>query len=93
MYAIRSYYVLFARMAGLPARVVTGYKADRANSVNNYLAVKERDAHAWAEVYTGDRWQRVETVITSYSIHYTKLYETLQRQDAAQHLRRHAAAP
>jgi len=61
-------FVLFARMAGLPARVVTGYKADRANSVNNYLAVKERDAHAWAEVYTGDRWQRVETTATAAHI-------------------------
>ena len=58
-------FVNMARMAGLPARVVTGYKADRTNSVNNYLAVKERDAHAWAEVYLTDHWQRVETTATA----------------------------
>lgn len=61
-------FVTTARMAGLPARVVTGYKADRSNSVNNYLAVKERDAHAWAEVYLSDRWQRVETTATAAHI-------------------------
>ncbi|WP_345989010.1 DUF3488 and transglutaminase-like domain-containing protein [Sulfurimonas sp. HSL1-2] len=54
-------FVTLSRLAGLPARVVTGYKADRKNSVNNYLAVKERDAHAWAEVYVNGHWQRVET--------------------------------
>ncbi|WP_345970494.1 DUF3488 and transglutaminase-like domain-containing protein [Sulfurimonas sp. HSL1-6] len=54
-------FVTLSRLAGLPARVVTGYKADRKNSVKNYLAVKERDAHAWAEVYLSDHWQRVET--------------------------------
>ena len=58
-------FVTMARMAGLPARVVTGYKADRKNSVNTYLAVKERDAHAWAEVYVTDHWQRVETTATA----------------------------
>lgn len=61
-------FVTMARMAGLPARVVTGYKADRSNSVNNYLAVKERDAHAWAEVYVNDHWQRIETTATASHI-------------------------
>jgi transglutaminase-like putative cysteine protease len=56
-----STFVTLSRLAGLPARIVTGFKADRVNSVNNYLAVKERDAHAWAEVYVSDHWQRVET--------------------------------
>jgi len=61
-------FVTIARMAGLPARVVTGYKGDRVNSVNNYLAVKERDAHAWAEVYVDDHWERVETTATAAHI-------------------------
>jgi protein-glutamine gamma-glutamyltransferase len=61
-------FVTMARMAGLPARVVTGYKADRTNSVKNYLAVKEKDAHAWAEVYVKDHWQRVETTATASHI-------------------------
>ncbi|MCW8820817.1 MAG: DUF3488 and transglutaminase-like domain-containing protein [Sulfurovum sp.] len=56
-----SSFVTMARMAGIPSRIVTGYKADKANSLNNYLAVKERDAHAWAELYIDEHWVRYET--------------------------------
>ena len=56
-----SSFVTMARMADIPARIVTGYKADKANSLNNYLPVKERDAHAWAELYIDDHWSRFET--------------------------------
>jgi len=45
-----SSFVTMARMAGIPARVVTGYKSDKSESLNNYLAVKEKDAHAWADL-------------------------------------------
>ncbi len=60
-----SAFVTMARLAGLPARIVTGYKADRRNGVKNYLAVEERDAHAWAEVYINSHWERVETTATA----------------------------
>ncbi|OYY54847.1 MAG: hypothetical protein B7Y52_06680, partial [Sulfurovum sp. 28-43-6] len=60
-----SSFVTLARMAGIPARVVTGYKADLSNSLNLYLSVKERDAHAWAEVYLDEHWVRVETTATA----------------------------
>lgn len=63
-----SSYVTMARMAGIPARIVTGYKADKTNALNNYLAVKEKDAHAWAEVYIDDAWVRVETTSTASQI-------------------------
>ncbi len=53
-------YALMCRMAGVPARILTGYKADRANSVKNYLAVREKDAHAWCEVYVHGHWERVD---------------------------------
>ncbi len=61
-------FATMARMAGLPARIVTGYKADRKNSVKNYLAVKERDAHAWTEIYIDNRWQRVDPTATAKRI-------------------------
>ena len=61
-------FATMARMAGLPARIVTGYKADRANSVKNYLAVKEKDAHAWTEIYIDDHWQRVDPTATAKHI-------------------------
>ena len=63
-----SSFVTMARMAGIPARVVTGYKADLSNAVENYIAVKERDAHAWAELYIDEHWIRVESTSTAASI-------------------------
>lgn len=63
-----SSFVLMARMVDIPARIVTGYKANLANSVENYIVVKERDAHAWAELYIDDRWVRYETTAFASSI-------------------------
>ncbi len=44
-----SSFVIMMRMAGIPARVVTGYQGGVDNG--DYLLVKQSDAHAWAEVY------------------------------------------
>ncbi|MBE0498873.1 MAG: DUF3488 domain-containing protein [Campylobacterales bacterium] len=58
-----------ARMVGLPSRIVTGYKADRSNSINTYLLVKESDAHAWVELYlSGKGWTRFEPTATAKQI-------------------------
>ena len=70
----RGYCVHFAaafatmtRMCKIPSRIVTGYKSDGSNSVKNYLVVKEKDAHAWVEVYLDSQWQRIEsTALASY---------------------------
>ncbi len=77
-----SSFVTMARMAGIPSRIVTGYKADKANSLNNYLAVKERDAHAWAELYMDEHWVRFET--TSTATYVESEIETLNGQDSEQ---------
>jgi hypothetical protein len=74
-----SSFVTLARMAGIPARIVTGYKADKSNSLKNYLAVKERDAHAWAELYIDAHWVRVETTSTASGID-TETSEALNMQ-------------
>ena len=63
-----SSFVTMARMIGIPSRIVTGYKADKSSSLNNYLAVKERDAHAWAELYINEHWVRYETTGTASAI-------------------------
>ncbi|MDQ7047375.1 MAG: DUF3488 and transglutaminase-like domain-containing protein [Sulfurovum sp.] len=60
-----SSFVTMARMAGIPARIVTGYKADFINGLKNYLPVKEKDAHAWAELYINDYWVRFEATATA----------------------------
>ncbi len=63
-----SSFVTMSRMAGIPSRIVTGYKADLSNAFKNYLAVKEKDAHAWAELYIDKHWVRIETTSTASSI-------------------------
>jgi protein-glutamine gamma-glutamyltransferase len=50
-----SSFVFFMRAAGIPARVVVGYQGGDINSVDNSLAVRQRDAHAWAEVWLDGR--------------------------------------
>ncbi len=58
-----------ARMIGLPSRIVTGYKADRSNAINNYLFIKASDAHAWVELYIRDNgWVRFEPTSTARRI-------------------------
>lgn len=58
-----SSFVIMMRMAGVPARVVTGYQGGVDNG--EYLLVKQSDAHAWAEVYIQQEqgvgyWLRVD---------------------------------
>lgn len=56
-----SAFVIMARYMGIPAQMVTGYKAKRKNSIDNFLLVRESDAHAWAEAYVeGKGWVRFD---------------------------------
>jgi transglutaminase-like putative cysteine protease len=54
-------FVLLMRLAGVPARIVTGYQGGELNTVGDYLTVRQSDAHAWAEVWLADAgWTRVD---------------------------------
>ncbi|MBD5782288.1 DUF3488 domain-containing protein [Pelagicoccus sp. NFK12] len=56
-----SSFVLTARAAGYPARVVVGFKGGTWNPYEKYFMVRNADAHAWAEIYDGvGRWIRVD---------------------------------
>ena len=56
-----SAFVVLMRAAGVPARVVTGYQGGETNPVDGYMTVRQSDAHAWAEVWLGNRgWVRVD---------------------------------
>jgi transglutaminase-like putative cysteine protease len=56
-----SAFVFLMRAAGLPARVVTGYQGGEFNPVDGYYTVRQSDAHAWAEVWLGERgWVRID---------------------------------
>ncbi len=54
-------FTVLMRAAGIPARIVTGYQGGDFNPVGNYLIVRQRDAHAWAEVWlSGKGWVRID---------------------------------
>jgi protein-glutamine gamma-glutamyltransferase len=56
-----SAFVFLMRAAGVPARVVTGYLGGELNPVDRIITVRQSDAHAWAEVFIGERgWVRVD---------------------------------
>ncbi len=43
--------VLMLRTLGIPARLVTGFLAGEWNDFGNYYTVRQKDAHAWVEVF------------------------------------------
>ncbi len=53
-------YATLARALGIPSRVVVGYHGGVFNVFGNFWKVSQRDAHAWVEVYTDGRWERVD---------------------------------
>jgi len=56
-----SAFTVMMRMAGIPARVVTGYMGGWFNDIGSYVLVRQSDAHAWAEVWLeGPGWTRVD---------------------------------
>ncbi len=56
-----SAFTAMMRMAGIPARVVTGYQGGEINPVDGFLTVRQADAHAWSEVWLKGRgWTRVD---------------------------------
>lgn len=46
-----SSFVFFLRAAGIPARVVLGYQGGELHPLEDYWMVRQREAHAWAEVW------------------------------------------
>ena len=66
-----SAFVFMMRVAGIPARVVTGYYGGEYNAIDDYLVVRQSNAHAWAEVWIdGQGWLRVDptTVIPDHRV-------------------------
>ena len=56
-----SAYAVFMRAAGVPTRVVTGYVGGHYNRYGDYWLLKQKDAHAWDEIWLAGRgWVRVD---------------------------------
>ena len=54
-------FVVLMRALDIPARVVTGYQGGEPNPIDGVISVRQKDAHAWAEVWLeGDGWVRVD---------------------------------
>ncbi|MEK2690199.1 transglutaminase family protein [Bdellovibrio sp. GT3] len=53
-------YAVLARGLGIPSRVVVGYQGGKFNPIGNFWRIAQRDAHAWAEVFVGNSWKRVD---------------------------------
>lgn len=50
------------RYLKIPSRVVVGFQGGTVSFLDNYVTVREHDAHAWLEYYdlTGRKWHRVD---------------------------------
>lgn len=56
-----SSFTVLMRLAGIPARVVTGYQGGEMNPLSNYMIVRQSDAHAWSEIFLkGKGWVRID---------------------------------
>ncbi len=52
---------LMARAAGIPSRIITGFVGGDWNGYENYFMVRNRNAHAWCELFDPSRgWIRVD---------------------------------
>lgn len=48
--------VVLMTSLNVPARVVGGFYGGELNPLTGYFVVRQRDAHAWVEIFDGDRW-------------------------------------
>ncbi len=54
-------FVFLMRAAGIPARVILGYQGGEWNEADQYLTVRQYDAHAWTEIWFEDAgWVRFD---------------------------------
>ena len=54
-------FVLLARLANIPSRIVSGYLGGDLNDVGDFYVFRQKDAHAWAEVwFEKEGWVKVD---------------------------------
>jgi hypothetical protein len=72
--------VLMLRSLGVPARLVTGFLATEWNDFGQYYTVRQRDAHAWVEVYyPNSGWVTMDPTPTSGDAPIPSGWDMLQR--------------
>ncbi len=54
-------FVLLARLGGIPSRIISGYLGGDLNDIGDFYVFRQKDAHAWAEVwFEKEGWVRVD---------------------------------
>ena len=54
-------FVLLARLANIPSRIVSGYLGGDLNDIGDFYVFRQKDAHAWAEIwFENEGWIRVD---------------------------------
>jgi len=54
---------LLLRYMGYPTRLVVGFHGGEYNPVTQFYVVRQKDAHAWVEVYYNHRWVRFDGTV------------------------------
>ncbi len=76
-----SAFVFIMRAVGIPARVVTGYQGGEYNPYGDYYIIRQKDAHAWTEVWLdGEGWRRVDPTA---AIHPSRVDDSLLNQTSS----------
>jgi transglutaminase-like putative cysteine protease len=55
-----SAYAIMLRLAGIPSRLVGGYRGGYYNDVGGYYLVPQKNAHVWVEVHLKGSWVRMD---------------------------------
>lgn len=56
-----SSFAILMRLAGIPSRVITGYQGGEINPLDDFMTLRQSDAHAWVEVLLNDKgWVRID---------------------------------
>lgn len=72
--------VLMLRSIGIPSRLVTGFLATEWNDFGNYYTVRQRDAHAWVEVYYPQSgWMTMDPTPPAPTLLAPTVFAALQR--------------
>jgi transglutaminase-like putative cysteine protease len=72
--------VLMLRSIGIPSRLVTGFLATEWNDFGGYFTVRQRDAHAWVEVYyPHSGWVTMDPTPATGSLPSRSVWEALGR--------------
>jgi protein-glutamine gamma-glutamyltransferase len=51
---------VMARSAGIPARIIGGYRGGYYNRTGRYYLVLQKNAHVWVEAYESGGWRRLD---------------------------------